>query len=165
MGIFQRSTLSLFFPVGKGIAKPEDLRGKRIMLCPGDGLIQYLPAYLKAFGMELDAVKTVTVDCSIKYSAVAQGQADAVASYGTAGKPLMQAVGIAEVGKFDYADAGIFLPAHGIITSTAHVRTTPRWSGSSSPPPPGPGTRRVPIPTTRSRRWSRPTRCKAARTR
>jgi NitT/TauT family transport system substrate-binding protein len=122
MGIFQRSTLSLFFPVGKGIAKPEDLRGNRIMLCPGDGLIQYLPAYLKAFGMGLDAVKTVTVDCSIKYSAMAQGQADAVASYGTAGKPLMQAVGIAEVGKFDYADAGIFLPAHGIVTSTAHVK-------------------------------------------
>jgi NitT/TauT family transport system substrate-binding protein len=125
MGVFQRATLALFFPKGKGIERPTDLRGKRIMMCPGDGLIQYLPAYLKAFGMDLGAVKTVMVDCGIKYSAMAQGQADAVASYGTAGKPLMQAVGIAEVGKFDYADAKIFLPSHGIVASLAKIKDSP----------------------------------------
>jgi len=117
MGIFQRSTLSLFFPVGKGIAKPADLKGKRILMCPGDGLIKYLPAYLKAINLTMDDVKTVMVDCGIKYSALAQGQADAVATYGYAGKPLLQAVGVADVGKFDYADAGIALPAHGIVVS------------------------------------------------
>ncbi|MBV8167002.1 MAG: ABC transporter substrate-binding protein [Alphaproteobacteria bacterium] len=117
MGIFQRSTLSLFFPVGKGVAKPADLKGKRLLMCPGDGLIQYLPAYLKAINLGMDDIKTVMVDCGIKYSALAQGQADAVATYGYAGKPLLQAVGVAEVGKLDYADAGISLPSHGIVVS------------------------------------------------
>src|SRR5262249_25182520 len=44
MGVFQKSTLALFFPEGKGISKPTDLKGKRILLCPTDGLIKYLPA-------------------------------------------------------------------------------------------------------------------------
>jgi NitT/TauT family transport system substrate-binding protein len=125
MGIFQRSTLSLFYPEGKGIAKPADLKGKRILMCPGDGLIKYLPAYLKAIGMTMDDVKTVMVDCGIKYSALAQGQADAVASYGYAGQPLLQAVGVADVGKFDYADVGISLPAHGIVVSHKTIDERP----------------------------------------
>ena len=125
MGIFQRSTLSLFFPQGHGIAAPADLKGKRILMCPGDGLIQYLPAYLKAIGLSMDDVKTVMVDCGIKYSALAQGQADAVASYGYAGKPLLQAVGVTDVGKFDYADAGISLPSHGIVASLKTIDEKP----------------------------------------
>jgi NitT/TauT family transport system substrate-binding protein len=125
MGIFQRATLSLFFPQGKGIATPTDLKGKRIALCAGDGLAQYLPPYLKAIGLTITDIKQVTVDCAVKYTMVAQGQADAVASYGTAGKPLLQAVGVSEVGKFDYADAGIFLPSHGIVTSTKKIKDSP----------------------------------------
>jgi NitT/TauT family transport system substrate-binding protein len=125
MGIFQRSTLSLFFPQGRGIATPADLKGKRILMCPGDGLIQYLPAYLKAIGTGMDDVKTVMVDCGIKYSALAQGQADAVATYGYAGKPLLQAVGVMDVGKLDYADAGISLPSHGIVVSLKTIDGKP----------------------------------------
>lgn len=125
MGIFQRSTLSLFFPVGKGVAKPADLKGKRLLMCPGDGLIQYLPAYLKAINLGMDDVKTVMVDCGIKYSALAQGQADAVATYGYAGKPLLQAVGVTDVGKLDYADAGISLPSHGIVVSMKTIEGKP----------------------------------------
>jgi NitT/TauT family transport system substrate-binding protein len=73
----------------------------------------------------MDDVKTVMVDCGIKYSALAQGQADAVATYGYAGKPLLQAVGVADVGKFDYADAGISLPAHGIVVSHKTIEERP----------------------------------------
>ncbi len=124
-GIFQRSTLALFYPVGKGISKPSDLRNKRILSCPTDGLIKYLPAYLRGVGLTMDDVKITTVDCSIKYSYLAQGRGDAASSYGTAGKPLMQAVGIADVGKFDYADAGIVLPSHGIVASTDEIKNDP----------------------------------------
>lgn len=125
MGIFQRSTLALFFPAGKGISTPTDLKGKRVLLCPTDGLIKYLPAFLKHYGMTINDVKIVTVDCSIKYSYLAQGKADVAGSYGTAGEALLKSVGFTDIGKFDYADAGINLPSHGIVTSTAMIQQHP----------------------------------------
>jgi NitT/TauT family transport system substrate-binding protein len=117
MGIFQRSTLSVFYAKDRGIASPKDLKGKRVSMCAGDGMNVYLPIYLKAIGLQATDVEQVNVDCSLKYTVIAQNRADAVASYGTAGRPLMQAVGIADPGKFDYADSGVFLPSHGIIAS------------------------------------------------
>jgi len=125
MGVFQKSTLALFFPEGKGIAKPADLKGKRILLCPTDGLIKYLPAYLKSIGLTMDDVKINMVDCTIKYTYLAQGNADVAGSYGTAGRALLQSVGFKDIGKFDYADAGIDLPSHGIVTSTALIEKQP----------------------------------------
>ncbi|HEY7302154.1 MAG TPA: ABC transporter substrate-binding protein [Xanthobacteraceae bacterium] len=125
MGIFQKSTLALFYPEGKGISKPADLKGKRILLCPTDGLIKYLPAYLKSIGLSMDDVKVNMVDCGIKYTYLAQGNADVAGSYGTAGRALLQSVGFKDIGKFDYADAGINLPSHGIVVSTATIQTQP----------------------------------------
>ncbi len=125
MGVFQKSTLALFFPIGKGIAQPADVKGKRIVLCPTDGLIKYLPAYLKGIGLTMNDVTVNMVDCAIKYSYLAQGKADVAGSYGTAGKPLMQAVGLNDTSKFDYADAGIDLPSHGIVTSIALIEKQP----------------------------------------
>lgn len=124
MGIFQRSTLALFFRKD-AMKSPKDLAGKRVSMCAGDAMTIYLPAYLKAVGVKREDVQNVNVDCSVKYTAVAQNRADAVASYGTAGKPLMQAVGIKEVGKFDFADSGITLPSHGIIASIKKIKSNP----------------------------------------
>jgi NitT/TauT family transport system substrate-binding protein len=125
MGVFQKSTLALFFPEGKGISKPTDLKGKRILLCPTDGLIKYLPAYLKGVGLTMDDVKINMVDCAIKYTYLAQGNADVAGSYGTAGRALLQSVGFKDIGRFDYADAGINLPSHGIVTSIAMIEKQP----------------------------------------
>jgi NitT/TauT family transport system substrate-binding protein len=125
MGIFQRATLALFFPKNKGLKTPAELKGKRIVMCTSDGGILYLPGYLKAIGLTMSDVQTVVVDCGIKYSYLAQGGGDAVISYGTAGRPLMQNVGIADVGKFDFADAHIFLPSHGIIASLSEIKSQP----------------------------------------
>ena len=124
MGVFQRSTLALFFPADT-IKTPADLKGKRVSMCPGDGLSVYLAAYLDTIKVPRNEVQNISVDCTVKYTVVAQKQADAVASYGTAGKPLMQAVGIKDVGKFDYADAGLILPSHGIITSNNKIQKNP----------------------------------------
>lgn len=125
MGIFQRSTLSVFYAPDRGIKAPADLKGKRVSLCPGDGMTVYLPIYLNAIGVKPADVQQVSVDCSLKYTVIPQNRADAVASYGTAGRPLMQAAGIAEPGKFDYADAGVVLPSHGIIASDKTIKERP----------------------------------------
>lgn len=79
MGVFQRSTLSIFYPKGK-MSAPKDLVGKRISSCAGDGFAIYLPAFYRAINVKPADVQSVTMGCSVKYTAVAQGRADAVAS-------------------------------------------------------------------------------------
>ena len=117
MGIMQKPTLSIFFPTGKGIKTPADLKGKKIAICPPDGMAQYVPAYLKAMKMNPSDVEFVTVDCSAKYATVAQGRADALATYITGGKHNMSSVGITDSSYFSFADAGLSMPGHGIVAS------------------------------------------------
>ena len=125
MGILQRSTLALFYSKNAGIRTPADLKGKRIVLCPTDGLAAYLPAFLAHSGLTMTDIALTRVDCSIKYSYFAQKNADAIGGYGTAGPPLLEAVGVHDPGKFDYADAGIFLPSHGIVAADAKIKSDP----------------------------------------
>ncbi len=125
-GIFQKPTLAIYFPTAGKIKKPADLKGARISICPPDGMAQYVPAYLEAVQLKASDVEFVTVDCSVKYTVVAQGKADAVASYLTAGKPLLAAVGIANSSEFGYADVGVFLPSHGIVASTKTIQENPK---------------------------------------
>jgi NitT/TauT family transport system substrate-binding protein len=126
LGIFQRPTLAIFFPANRKINKPADLKGARISMCASDGMAQYVPAYLDAVQLKPSDVEFVTVDCSVKYTVVAQGKADAVASYTTAGRFLLAAVGITNSREFDYADAGVFLPSHGIVASLKAIQDNPK---------------------------------------
>lgn len=126
LGIFQKPTLAIFFPASGKINKPADLKGTRISMCPPDGMAQYVPAYLEAVQLKATDVEFVNVDCSVKYTAVAQGRADAVASYMTAGRPLLAAVGVTNSRDFEYADAGVFLPSHGIVASLKTIQENPK---------------------------------------
>ena len=121
MGVFRKSTLSIFFPRSKNVTTGKDLKGKTISFCPGDGLTVYLTAYMELVGLARDDVKTAMVDCSAKYVAIPQGLADGVASYGTAGRALLAKVNVPESTKLDYADAGMTLPSHGIVANTKKI--------------------------------------------
>lgn len=125
MGILQKPTLSIFFPANAGIKTPGDLKGKRIAMCPSDGMAQYVPAYLEAVNLKRSDVQFVNVDCSAKYATVAQGRADAVATYITGGKHNMASVGINDSDFFSFSDAGISLPGHGIIASNNTIEQRP----------------------------------------
>jgi NitT/TauT family transport system substrate-binding protein len=126
LGIFQKPTLAIFFPTEGKIKKPPDLKGSRISMCATDGMAQYVPAYLEAVQLKVSDAEFVNVDCSVKYTVVAQGRADAVASYLTAGRPLLAAVGITKSSEFDYADAGVFLPSHGLVASSKTIGESPK---------------------------------------
>jgi NitT/TauT family transport system substrate-binding protein len=56
---------------------------------------------------------------------VAQRQADAAASYAPPGKTYLAALGVKDIRAFEFSDAGILLPAHGIITSLKMIETKP----------------------------------------
>lgn len=123
MGVFKRSAVSLMTPVDTGIKTPQDVKGKRVATCAGDSAGVLLSAYLKA--VNVTDVKVVTVDCGAKYAVVAQKKADVTAAYGPYGRTTFTALGVPEVRNFDYADAGLVLPAHGLIASLKTIDGKP----------------------------------------
>jgi NitT/TauT family transport system substrate-binding protein len=125
MGILRRSAAGILWPAEKGIQAPADLRGKRITMCAGESTAILLPAYLKAVNLSPSDIKLVTVDCSAKYSVIAQGLADAAVGYAPFARQQFFALGVREVRKFDYADVGVVLPATGVIASNKTIESKP----------------------------------------
>ncbi|GAA4337377.1 ABC transporter substrate-binding protein [Pigmentiphaga soli] len=124
MGVLRATTVALFYADGRGIKTPADMRGRSVSLCPSDAISVYQPAYFKSLGIAPGDVKNLSVDCSIKYAVVAQGKADAVMTYATAGKPLLQKVGIANPGLFR-AGPDFYLPSHGIVAADSLIKAKP----------------------------------------
>ena len=124
MGVLRGTTLTMFYAPGRGINAPADMKGRKLAVCSGDAISVYIPAYLKSIGLATTDVEQISVDCNLKYAVVAQGRADAVMTYGTAGKPLLQKVGVQNPGTFR-AGSDFYLPAHGIVTSDKMVKERP----------------------------------------
>ena len=128
LGVFQKSTLALFFAASSPIQTPRILKNKKISMCAADGQWRSMCRFI-SMPQRCPSpyfVQFVTVDCGAKYVVVAQGRADAVASYSTAGKQLMNAVGIKDTRSFEYFDAGIVLPSHGIVASLKTISEDPK---------------------------------------
>jgi NitT/TauT family transport system substrate-binding protein len=104
---------------------PADLKGKRLATCAGDAPLILLPAYLKMVHLTMDDVKVVTVDCGAKYTVVAQGLADATIGYTAYGRTMFGVAGITDLTDFNYADAGVTLPSHGIVASLKTINSMP----------------------------------------
>jgi NitT/TauT family transport system substrate-binding protein len=125
MGGIRKSPVSLALPFDSPIATPQELKGKTIMSCPGNGALLFLPAYLKAVGLDPLDVKVVNVDCTAIWPLVAQAKADAATGYTPGMIANFARVGIKKIRHFDYADAGLILPSHGVVTSDRLIAQNP----------------------------------------
>jgi NitT/TauT family transport system substrate-binding protein len=125
MGIVQRSSLSIVFPVDRGIRAPGDLKGRTIVTCAGAGGAVLLPAYLKAVHLSLGDIKLVNTECNAYFPLIAQGKADASISYYPQAKTILRGLGVTEVGRLEFWDAGIILPSHGIVASLKTISGKP----------------------------------------
>ena len=126
MGILKNSPMALVYDGASGLATPQDLKGKRVSTCAGQATGVLLPAYLAAVGVPAADVKIINTQCGPPiYQAVAQKQADAAASYGPPGKTYLAALDIKDIRRFEFAEAGIALPAHGIVTSLKVIEGKP----------------------------------------
>ena len=125
MGIIRKSPASIAYPLDGPIKKPADLKGKTIISCPGHAALVFLPAYLKAVGMQMTDVKVTTVDCGSLFPLLAQGKADAATGFTPGSISNLARAGMTKVGHLDYADVGISLPSHGIIASNKTIESNP----------------------------------------
>jgi len=61
-----------------GIAKPEDIIGKKIGITEGDGPHKLFPAFLKSVGIEESQVELIPMESTAKVAALLSGQVDAI---------------------------------------------------------------------------------------
>jgi NitT/TauT family transport system substrate-binding protein len=126
LGILKNSPMALVYSGDSDIKTPQDLKGKRVSTCAGQATGVLLPAYLTAVSVQPASVQVVNTQCGPPiYLAVAQRQADAAASYGPAGKTYLTSLNVKDIRRFEFADAGILLPAHGIMASQKTIETKP----------------------------------------
>lgn len=124
MGILRGTTIAMYFAPGRGISAAQDLKDRKIAVCPGDAISAYISPYLQSIGLNGDELQQLSVDCTLKYTVVAQGRADAVMTYATAARPLLQKVGIQDPITFS-PGPNFYLPGHGIVASEKIIRDKP----------------------------------------
>lgn len=117
MGIIQRSLLSVVSPKDRNIKTPKDLIGKVVASCGSTGGSVLFPAFLDATGLNKSEVTLVNTDCSAYFPLVVQGRADATISYYPAAMGIFGRLGVHDLNSLSFWDAGVKLPAHGIVAS------------------------------------------------
>lgn len=125
MGILRRSAAGIVWPAKNNIQSPADLKGKKITMCAGEATALLLEPYLKAVNLASTDIELVAVDCAAKYIVVAQGSADAVLGYAPFSRQQFLALGIDEIGNFAYSDAGVVVPATGVIAALKTIASKP----------------------------------------
>lgn len=124
MGVLRGTTIGIYYAKDRGIQSAADLKGHAISSCPGDSLTRYIPAYLHSIDLAPSDVTQLSVSCSLKYTVIAQGKADAVLSYSAAAKPLLAKVGIDNFGVIR-PGSSFYLPGHGIVASNSTIKNRP----------------------------------------
>ena len=110
---------------GSGIKKPVDLIGKTFAAIPQSSIGRMFPAYLKAAGVSLDAVKLLSVDAANITAGFLSGQYDAKAALYFDEVPTSEARGV-PVNCLLYSDVGLSMLGHVIVTNIDMINNKPR---------------------------------------
>ncbi|MEO7402142.1 MAG: ABC transporter substrate-binding protein [Burkholderiales bacterium] len=125
--LYNRSPLIIQALKKSGIAKPQDLAGKKIAAPVFDSVRKSFPIYARAIGIDPKSVTFLNVDPALRETLVVRGDADA-----TTGFELNRLTLIArgakedEIVTFGYADAGLKLYGNAILASTKLITENPQ---------------------------------------
>jgi NitT/TauT family transport system substrate-binding protein len=81
------SYMGILVPANGPIKTPKDLTGKSIGVTAGGGDTPFLPAYLKAAGVDPGTVKVTSLDSQIIEQSVINGQVDCMIAFGMSSIP------------------------------------------------------------------------------
>jgi ABC-type nitrate/sulfonate/bicarbonate transport system substrate-binding protein len=81
------SFMGILVPANGPIKTPKDLAGKSIGVTAGGGDTPFLPAYLKAAGVDAATVKVTSLDSQIIEQSVINGQVDCMIAFGMSSIP------------------------------------------------------------------------------
>jgi len=112
----------------QGITKPSDLVGKTLAAPETDAGRQLFPAFARAVGLDLGAVKWQTVTPQLRETMLAQGQVNAITGFTTSGILSLKALGVADsdmvVMKYD--QFGVDLYSTSILVRKSYAEANPK---------------------------------------
>ncbi len=123
-GYQQLNSSGIMFFKDSGIQTPKDLEGKQYGDVPGGAQSLLFPAVLKAAGADISKVTIITTDAANKDRGFLQHQYDATLTQLNDSFIKLKAQG-QDLGALAYADYGINVLGHGVITSNKLQQENP----------------------------------------
>lgn len=123
--LLQTSPMAVMGFAEKNIKTPADIKGKTIVLTPGDSMSQVWPLLMQKTGIKESDVKILSGDAKTKMNALISGQADLTMGY-VMDQPvkLLDATG-KPVTSIRFADYGVNLVCSGIIVQKGFLAKNP----------------------------------------
>lgn len=123
--VYDIAPMSIMTLKGSGIAKPADLVGKTIAAPTGDSSRVLFPVLAKANGFDPKAVNWLDVSPALREPMLAQKRAQAISAQITSLLSFRPLGIVDQVEVMKYADFGLDLYGHGIITTPEYAKANP----------------------------------------
>jgi len=124
--VHDKSALSIATMKSSGISKPADLNGKKIGAPTGDASRQVFPLFASV--NHINSVEWLTIAPQLRETMLIRGQADAISGHITTIMMNLRALNIpaSDVRLMPYADYGVNLYGHAIVTTPAYAEQNPK---------------------------------------
>jgi NitT/TauT family transport system substrate-binding protein len=111
-----------------GIAKPQDLVGRRLGAPQNDAAYQMFPAFAKAAGFDLGTVRFDIIAPNLRDAMLMKGQVDAATGYDSTAWFGLKGMGVklSDLNFIYYADYGVDVYSNSIIVSAAFAERSPK---------------------------------------
>ena len=123
--LLQTTPMSAMGLVEKNIRKPEDIKGKTVVVTPGDSMSQIWPLFLKKTNLKESDIKILSGDPQTKINAVINNQADLLLGYVMDQSMKIKDATGKDVFPIKFADYGIVLISSGLVANTDYVKANP----------------------------------------
>jgi NitT/TauT family transport system substrate-binding protein len=123
--LLQTTPMSAMGLVEKNIKKPEDIKGKTVVVTPGDSMSQIWPLFLKKTNLKESDIKILSGDPQTKINAVINNQADLLLGYVMDQSMKIKDATGKDVFPIKFADYGIVLVSSGLVANTDYVKANP----------------------------------------
>lgn len=126
--IYDATALAVMTLRRQNIATPKDLVGKTLAAPETDSGRQLFPAFARAVGLDVNAVRWLTVSPQLRETMLVQGQANAITGFITSGILSLRAAGVpaADIVTFKYGDFGVDLYSTSLIMTRRWAEANPR---------------------------------------
>jgi NitT/TauT family transport system substrate-binding protein len=124
---FDRTLASAMTLAGRGIERPQDLKGKKIAAPVGDAGRTLFPAFARANGLAVTDVTWITVAPPLREPMLYRGEADAITAFVSGSWFILRSLGAKEsdIKVFRYNDYGVNIYGNGVLTTAEYAQRDP----------------------------------------
>jgi len=124
---FDRTLAAVMTLAGRGIARPADLKGKRLAAPVGDAGRTLFPAFARANGLTPSDVSWITVAPPLREPMLHRGEADALTAFVSRSFFILRSLGnpAKDIRMFRYNDHGVDIYGYGLLTTGDFAQREP----------------------------------------